>query len=1117
MSSTIPPPIVFEIFAHDAKMMKTLLAHAVSLDVEDNINILKIGGTTEKSYENCQSLRQSLEMSNSTYPFHGEAKADASSSTSKWRSAYLDYHMALTLHDSSFTEETQITTMKDIKRTWAQFREKKPLKEVQQLTGRRMHEVFCADGDNMCGGPFEHRLSDREVLSAVIKQATGKESVQQIDNAGDAVANSMATDDISHDNQDDAAISQESSDVILIDVDAGDKTTSRKAPPRSRAGKLKQDGNQNKSAITPGSSSKKTIEVINVDAESSTDEIASRFEDNIDSKKNSKERRQLRKPKVTKAYGKKKATALPAVESDNDDAGSSKTHRVVPLEVEEILSEEFVQQEDIEDIPTFGQDVEDYDDVLLPSVQEGWESWTKMAFEDGNSHVFLKLATWMLMRFRQLTNTDMDAEIDGLIIPNNPRTMAGIDEDHFFEALGMERMYTAIVHMETSPRYMCHLFHALGKVMASTDISASNPRFLPCNSPPAVEAQMISDMDIPWIGLKNNNETDTPPWSGFTDVTDDDADGSLEDEDVAVTSALDSMIIDDRQTSVRPTPSVGDAIFPKRKRTSSQVSPPKKDGGRGPAKRRRDAAHNVVQSTSPIQSLTDVDESGFLISPVVPQLSSISNGSSPRDDASVLLEPWDDDTNAQVQMSVSPERQHENANPQQAPENVIDIPTSPVTSGVGVPPSSPVVLVPDSESSQRQRSRHTTPALPPTTSLAVERSLEESVAPGTSLIVGPIPCQDGGDTNSNTHSTAQDHSETLSAPLYSSSLQLTMRVPLEILVKIFTLATRTRGGAASWILCHWKTKNWFEKLLYEKVVLVDDETASSFLQCLRRRHMPEKFAQASIKAISLSNGVQFRTGIEILSLCTSINTLAIIPDDECFHDNVAHLLQVMDALPLQVLSLQICVHLTSSLISGVTFFAKLTHLEVDACRMLCDVDLKYLPQLTHLAIWNEMMDDRAASLTKRLLSHPTLEVLIFRVDYHRDFVSFLDRHMLHDPRIVLVPSRVYAWDDLGRASMLLWELADEAVKLPEPNHNKHRCFTRTMQINRIKDYMNAKRVPEHHLDYEVVPCRIIGGGDNTSRWGYIANMASDVTTLEEAGDAKVYEEEGHHDTDEQGP
>jgi hypothetical protein len=156
---------------------------------------------------------------------------------------------------------------------------------------------------------------------------------------------------------------------------------------------------------------------------------------------------------------------------------------------EDILSKASFQENDPEYDPYDDRAVEDYDNVVLPTIQEGWETWIKYAFEDGNSRVFLKLATWMLIRFRQLANIDMEAAIDGLIIPENPRLMDGINEDHFFEALGMERLYTAIVHMETSPRYMCHIFHALGKVMASSDVSTSHPRFLPCNSPPAVEAQ----------------------------------------------------------------------------------------------------------------------------------------------------------------------------------------------------------------------------------------------------------------------------------------------------------------------------------------------------------------------------------------------------------------------------------------------------------------------------------------------------------------------------------------------------------------------------------------------------------------------------------------------------
>jgi hypothetical protein len=84
---------------------------------------------------------------------------------------------------------------------------------------------------------------------------------------------------------------------------------------------------------------------------------------------------------------------------------------------------------------------------------------------------------------------------------------------------------------------------------------------------------MLSDMDIPWLALKDD-EKYSPSWSGFVDVTDDDTDGSL-DDDVAVTEGLDSMIIEDSAHPVQPAVSVGDTLFPKRKRTSSLVTPPK--------------------------------------------------------------------------------------------------------------------------------------------------------------------------------------------------------------------------------------------------------------------------------------------------------------------------------------------------------------------------------------------------------------------------------------------------------------------------------------------------------------------------------------------------------------
>ncbi|KAG1886466.1 hypothetical protein F4604DRAFT_1675381 [Suillus subluteus] len=841
MSSTTPPPIALDIRAHDAKSMKALLSHVVSLDVEDNINILKIGGTTEKVKisQKCldqirlvvhqfqlyqriatelRNLPKSVEVDGSLNfymslvayfkdiisAFHGEAKADASSSTSKWRSAYLDYHMALSLHGSSFTTEKQITALKEIKRTWTQFREKKGLKEVQQLTGRRMHAAFCSDGENMCGGPFEHTYSEDDVVSTAMKRFTTKTVAQPISNTHDAVEDSMDTDSTSNFTAQNSGISTKSSDVISIDVEAGVRTVNKKTAGMSTSSKVKQGGHHKKSAIAQGSSKKK-IEIIDVDSESPTDEIASRFESNIKSKRNSKERRQSRRPRVSKVYGKKKAPASPAVESGDDDADSSQAYHSVPPTAEEW--------------PKIDQDEEGYDDVLLPSVMDDFDQWTKTAFEEGNSHVFLKLAAWMLMRFRQLTTVPFDAPIDGVVIPSNPRVMEGIDDDHFFEALGMERLYTAIVHMETSPRYMCHLFHALGKAMANSDVSASNPRLLPCNSPPAVEAYMISDMEIPLIAL-NHDEGDIPTWKGFTDVTDDadgshgddadgppdndadgspetdadgspdedadgspdedadglpdddadgspddDADGSPNDDHVTVTEALDSMIIEDSSTSVSAGTGAGDSKLPKRKRTSSQVSPPKKDGGRGPAKRRKDGAQNAIQSTSPIQSLADIDESGFVTSPPHPHSFSISNASSPRDDASIFIEPWDADMGSQERSAFSQDDQLESSY-STARSWRRDSNTS-IANHIR-----PVVLVPNSESSQHQRSRNTTPALPPIASLPGPRTPHGRVPPGTFIVVSQSPRLDGAATHTNSDVPAQDKSEIEMVPHDDSGVSM---------------------------------------------------------------------------------------------------------------------------------------------------------------------------------------------------------------------------------------------------------------------------------------------------------------------------------------------------------
>lgn len=145
---------------------------------------------------------------------------------------------------------------------------------------------------------------------------------------------------------------------------------------------------------------------------------------------------------------------------------------------------------------TVKSDMHEYHDAYLSNMPDGWEEWTKTAYEAGNGQVFLKFASWMLVRFRQVTGIDMDEPVNGVIIPENPRLRETTPDDHFFEALGMERLYSAIVHLEAAPRYMCHLLHALGKVIDQSDVAASNPTVHPCKSPPTVTAPYVP---MPWM------------------------------------------------------------------------------------------------------------------------------------------------------------------------------------------------------------------------------------------------------------------------------------------------------------------------------------------------------------------------------------------------------------------------------------------------------------------------------------------------------------------------------------------------------------------------------------------------------------------------------------------
>lgn len=191
------------------------------------------------------------------WAFHSEAKDDASSSNSKWRSAYLDYHFALALHDSSFTEDTQATALKAMKRTWTHFWEKKAFKDVQQrnslilasftlsedelnintVTAKRMHDLFCSSGDDMCGGSFQHTLSDNDSMSVMLKNLAGDRSVRPINNEGEHVAGSIDSEEKQINTKKRSTNSETSSQIVVDDALTEGSSSSRMTRSKSMASK----------------------------------------------------------------------------------------------------------------------------------------------------------------------------------------------------------------------------------------------------------------------------------------------------------------------------------------------------------------------------------------------------------------------------------------------------------------------------------------------------------------------------------------------------------------------------------------------------------------------------------------------------------------------------------------------------------------------------------------------------------------------------------------------------------------------------------------------------------------------------------------------------------------
>jgi hypothetical protein len=222
----------------------------------------------------------------------------------------------------------------------------------------------------------------------------------------------------------------------------------------------------------------------------------------------------------------------------------------------------------------------DSDSIVLPSTFDDWDEWNRIAFQRANTQVFLKLGTWIMLRFRQLAGISLEDRIDGLVIPEHPASFEIEDDADYHEALGLHGLYSAIANMESYPQHLAHIFHELGKASAEGRIGNSHPRVRSVPEPPtpvqryvdvptyartySVCSTMLSD-GLGWLCYRTADP--------YNETNDQDADFEVDDEDRDVSTALDEMDISGAPTSADPSDSLE---AHKRKRTmSSTLSPPK--------------------------------------------------------------------------------------------------------------------------------------------------------------------------------------------------------------------------------------------------------------------------------------------------------------------------------------------------------------------------------------------------------------------------------------------------------------------------------------------------------------------------------------------------------------
>ncbi|KAG2060502.1 hypothetical protein BDR06DRAFT_966983 [Suillus hirtellus] len=405
--------------------------------------------------------------------FCKEVKYDDPGSNKTWCSAHLDYDFAMVWENNAFSKEMQKAALSKIKQMWTDFKHKKLYRPVMQ------HDNTTAN----------HKMSVEDIVAEIVKASivsmptevnTEKgEKLIWFDNVvAEPQKNTKCTTvckvKMTFKQPDSATASSISNEVEEDDIDETAhmfemKEDGRKPHKSVKGGHLQKQKNRVNCATGSLRTQGKRTASADVESKDETGDedknvnkvTAPSINDtsgrHIDKGHMSSVREESKPTSATSAaQGKGKMRAI--VESDDKNESSNDAACVpesTPMPVwEPTLSKsktktqmdtESSQKQSNKSVVVVNEDDNSddligYPDENLPSTLDNWEEMHPTAFWKGNSHMFMKLGTWILLQFRQLAKILLEEDPEGLLIPDHPANYQMDFDADFHKALGMTCM-----------------------------------------------------------------------------------------------------------------------------------------------------------------------------------------------------------------------------------------------------------------------------------------------------------------------------------------------------------------------------------------------------------------------------------------------------------------------------------------------------------------------------------------------------------------------------------------------------------------------------------------------------------------------------------------------------